>query len=150
MDKQHKVRWLALLVPSLGMFVSVVDSSVVSVAISVLWVLAVIETRVGPMMLLGPLFLFGLSIGLAAAQLNTVIMSDIPLNRAGDASAAKSAIARVGNSFGAAFVSILIVISINDVLIMVLIFISIALAFTLPNVKSGGGERNQCREMGNE
>ncbi len=90
----------------------------------------------------GPLFLFGLSIGLAAAQLNTVVMSDVPRSRAGDASAAKSAVGRVGNSFGAALVGILIVISINDVLIMVLIFISIALAlaFTLPNVKSEGGE----------
>ena len=111
-------------------------------AISVLWILVVIEKSVGPGVLLGPLFLFGFSIGLAAAQLNTVVMSDVPRNRAGDASAAKSAIGRLGNSFGAAFVGILIVISINDVLIMTLLFIIIALslAFTLPNVKSDGGD----------
>jgi MFS family permease len=110
-------------------------------AISVLWILAVIGPDVSPEMLLGPLFLFGLSIGLAAAQLNTVVMSDVPRSRAGDASAAKSAVGRVGNSFGAALVGILIVISINDVLIMVLLFIAIALALalTLPNVRSEGG-----------
>jgi MFS family permease len=101
-------------------------------AISVLWMLAAIGDSVSPWMMFGPLFLFGLSIGLAAAQLNTVVMSDVPHNRAGDA----------GNSFGAAFVGILIAISINDVLIMVLLFIAmaLALAFTLPNVKSEGGE----------
>jgi hypothetical protein len=39
-------------------------------------------------------------------------------------------------------VGILIAISIHDVLIMVLLFIAMALAlvFTLPNVKSEGGE----------
>lgn len=109
-------------------------------AISVLWLLAVIGVGVSPAMLLGPLFLFGLSIGLAAAQLNTVVMADVPLAKAGDASAAKSAIGRVGNSFGAAFVGILLVISIDDVLIMAFLFIvvALALAFTLPNVKVGG------------
>jgi EmrB/QacA subfamily drug resistance transporter len=120
----------------------VVIGGKIVMAISVLWILVVIEKSVGPGVLLGPLFLFGFSIGLAAAQLNTVVMSDVPRNRAGDASAAKSAIGRVGNSFGAAFVGILIVISINDVLIMTLLFIIIALslAFTLPNVKSDGGD----------
>ena len=106
-------------------------------AISILWLLAVIGVGVSPAMLLGPLFLFGLSIGLAAAQLNTVVMADVPLAKAGDASSAKSAIARVGNSFGAAFVGILLIISIDDVLIMAFIFIivALALALTLPNVK---------------
>lgn len=112
-------------------------------AASILWVLVIIDESISLDMLLGPLFLFGVSIGLAAAQLTTVIMTDVPLSSAGDASAAKSSISPVGNSFGAAFVGILIVISINDVLIMALIFvfIALALAFTLPNVKKGGGEK---------
>lgn len=120
----------------------VVIGGKIVMAISILWVLAVIETSVGPGMLLGPPTLFGFSVGLAAAQLNTVVMSDVPRNRSGDASAAKSAIGRVGNSFSAAIVGILIVISIKDVLIMALIFIATALvlAFTLPNVKSDGGK----------
>ncbi len=111
-------------------------------AVSILWILLVIDVNINPAMLLGPLFLFGISIGLAAAQLNTVVMADVPLAKAGDASAAKSSIGRVGNSFGAAFVGILLVISIDDVLIMALIFvvIALALAFTLPNIKEGGGE----------
>ena len=111
-------------------------------AIAVLWILLVIDANINPAMLLGPLFLFGVSIGLAAAQLNTVIMSEVPLSKAGDASAAKSSIGRVGNSFGAALVGILLAISIEDVLIMALIFIiiALALAFTLPNIKEGGGE----------
>ncbi|MCP4166888.1 MAG: multidrug efflux MFS transporter [Chloroflexi bacterium] len=121
----------------------VVIGGKVVMAISIIWLLAVIGVSVGPAMLLGPLFLFGLSIGLAAVQLNTVVMADVPLVKAGDASAAKSAIGRVGNSFGAAFVGILLVISINDVLIMAFLFIvvALALAYTLPNVKGGGGER---------
>ena len=70
-------------------------------------------------------------------------MTEVPLTKAGDASSAKSAIGRVGNSFGAALVGILIAISINYVLIMALLFLAVALvlAFTLPNVKRGGGER---------
>lgn len=117
----------------------VVIGGKIVMAISILWLLAVIDTNVSSAMLVGPMFLFGLSIGLAASQLNTVVMADVSLAKAGDASAAKSAIARVGNSFGAAFVGILLVISINDVLIMALIFvfIALALAFTLPNVKVG-------------
>jgi MFS family permease len=113
-----------------------------AMAVSVLWILAVIGTDVRLATLLGPLFLFGLSIGLTRAQLSSVVMTEVPLTRAGDASAAKSAIGRVGNSFGAALVGILIVLSINDVLVMALLFIviALALAFTLPNVKRGGGE----------
>jgi len=109
-------------------------------ALSVLWILAVIGTDVTPTSLYGPLFLFGFSIGLAAAQLNTVVMSEVPHNRAGDASAAKSTVGGMGSSFGAALVGILIAFSINSVLMMVLFFIAIALAlaFTLPNVKSDG------------
>jgi predicted MFS family arabinose efflux permease len=112
-------------------------------AVSVLWILAIIGVDVAPEQLYGPLFLFGLSIGLAAAQLNTVVMSEVPRNRAGDASAAKSTVGGVGNSFGAALVGILIALSINSVLIMVLLFIATALAvaITLPNVKTGGGTR---------
>ena len=111
-------------------------------AIAVPWILLVIDVDVNPTMLLGSLFLFGVSIGLATAQLNTVIMSEVPLTKVGDASAAKSSIGRVGNSFGAAFVGILLAISIDDVLIMTLIFIviALALAFALPNIKEGGGE----------
>jgi predicted MFS family arabinose efflux permease len=121
----------------------VVIGGKVVMAISILWILMVIDDNISPEMLLGPLFLFGLSIGLAASQLNTIILTDVPLSSSGDASAAKSAIGDLGNSFGAAFVGILIVISINDVLIMVLLFVIIAfaLALTLPNVKKGGGEK---------
>jgi hypothetical protein len=64
-------------------------------------------------------------------------MSEVPHNRAGDASAAKSTVSGMGNSLGAALVGILIVLSINHVLVTVLVWITIALAlaFTLPNVK---------------
>jgi len=121
----------------------VVIGGKIIMAISVLWILIVIDVDVNLAVLLVPLFLFGFSIGLAAAQLNTIVMTDVPLNKAGDASAAKSSISPLGNSFSAAFVAILITISINDVLIMVLLFIAVALsiAFTLPNVKKGGGEK---------
>lgn len=116
-------------------------------AISVLWILAAIGTDVTPTSLYGPLLLFGLSIGLAAAQLNTVVMSEVPQNRAGDASAAKSTVGGMGNSLGAALVGILIALSINSVLITTLICIAIALAlaFTLPNVRSGGEEEETMR-----
>ena len=104
-------------------------------AVSILWVLVIIDESISLDMLLGPLFLFGVSIGLAVAQLTTVIMTDVPLSSAGDASAAKSSISPVGNSFGASFVGILIVISINDVLIMALIFVFIAARFGLGSEK---------------
>jgi EmrB/QacA subfamily drug resistance transporter len=112
-------------------------------AVSVLWTLTVIGTNVTATDLYAPLFLFGLSIGLAAAQLNTVVMSGVPHNKAGDASAAKSTVGGMGNSLGAALVGILIALSINHVLITVLICIAIALAlaFTLPNVRSAVEEK---------
>ena len=53
--------------------------------IAVIWLLVVIGANVHLEVMLAPLFLFGLSIGLTAAQLNTVIMSDVPHPRAGDA-----------------------------------------------------------------
>jgi predicted MFS family arabinose efflux permease len=120
----------------------VVIAGKLMMAAAILWLLVIIDVSIQSYMLLGPLFLFGLSIGLAGAQLTTVTFADVPLSSAGDASAAKSSIARVGTSFGAAFVGILIAISINDVLIMALLFvlIALALAFTLPNVKKNEGE----------
>jgi EmrB/QacA subfamily drug resistance transporter len=109
---------------------------------AVLWLLYVIGVDINSVGLLLPMFLFGFSIGLAGAQLNTTVMADVPLNRAGDASAAKSSVSPLGNSISAALVAVLITISINDVLIMVLLFIAVALslAFTLPNVQKGGGQ----------
>jgi len=120
----------------------VVIGGLTVMTVSIAWMLAVIDVSVSFASLLVPLFLFGLSIGLAAAQLNTVVMADVPQNKAGDASAAKSAIGRVGNSFGAAFVGILLIISINDVLILALLAVSIALvlAFTLPNIRVNDGD----------
>ena len=198
MDKQHKARWLALFILGLGMFVGVVDSSVVSVATpamqvefnasepQMLMVVTIYSLVFASFLLLfgkvGHRFglrrlqalgagLFGLSsfliglapsigftngmrafAGLAAAMGGATGLALVhSIFKGADralafgiwGAAAKSAIGRVGNSFGAAFVGILIVISINDVLIMALIFIviALALAFTLPNVKSKGGGR---------
>ncbi|MDX1417508.1 MAG: MFS transporter [Candidatus Promineifilaceae bacterium] len=108
---------------------------------SILWLLLIVNVNVQLAMLRLPIFLFGISIGLAASQLNTVIMADVPLHRAGDASSSKSAISRVGDAFGAALVGVFLALSLDYIMLVCFFFAVIAmlLAFGLPNIKGGGG-----------
>ncbi len=119
----------------------VVAGGIAAMAVSIGWMGSVVDASVTVGVLVLPLLLYGLGTGMAASQLNTVVMTDVPKHQSGEASAAKSAIRQVGNSFGTAFVGILLAISIGDVFVLALIMAIIALAMSLvlPNVKGGGG-----------
>jgi len=119
----------------------VVAGGIVGMLVSIFWMLAVVGTSVTAGVLILPLLLYGLGTGMAASQLNTVVMTDVPKPQSGEASAAKSAIRQVGNSFGTAFVGILLAISIGDVFVLAIIMciVALGLSFTLPNIRGGGG-----------
>jgi len=110
--------------------------------LSIIWMWVVVDPSVSAGALILPLLLYGLGIGFAASQLNTVVMTDVPKKQSGEASAAKSAVRQVGNSFATAFVGILLVLSISDVFVMSVIFAfaALVLSFKLPNIVGGGGE----------
>lgn len=92
-----------------------------------------------------PVFLalafFGLGQSGAAAQLNSVVLADVPVEESGDGGAANSTIRQLGNSVGTALVGG--AAAINPALVMVLAIliggVAVFVAFGLPNVKGGGG-----------
>ena len=48
------------------------------------------------------LFIYGLGIGLATAQLTGVIMVDVPMNQIGQASGSQSTVRQIGSALGIA------------------------------------------------
>ena len=120
----------------------IIIAGIASMLLSIIWMWFV----VGPTLTVGalvlPLLLYGVGIGLAASQLNTVVMTDVPKKQSGEASAAKSAVRQVGNSFATAFVGLLLAFSIGDVFVMAVLFaiVALVLSFKLPNIVGGGGE----------
>jgi hypothetical protein len=56
----------------------------------------------------GPFSLFGLGSGLAAAQLNTATLQDVPRDRTGDASSAAVTLRQLGAPFAAALVGLIL------------------------------------------
>jgi MFS family permease len=119
-----------------------VTGGIALMAAGIAWIAAVIGPDVSFANMVVALSVFGLGVGAAASQLNTVVMTDVPLDKSGDASASKAALQQVGNSLSAAFVGMLLIISISDVMIYAIIFAFIAMAISLilPNVRGGGGQ----------
>jgi predicted MFS family arabinose efflux permease len=92
-----------------------------------------------------PVFLalsvFGLGQSAAAAQLNNVVLSDVPVAESGDGGAANSTIRQVGNSVGTALVGGIAAIQPGLVMVGATLIgaIAVAIGFILPNVKNAGG-----------
>lgn len=84
---------------------------------------------------------FGLGQSGAAAQLNSVVLADVPVTESGDGGAANSTIRQLGNSVGTALVGG--AAAINPALVMVLAIligaVAVGVAYILPNVEGGGG-----------
>ncbi|HEX7473864.1 MAG TPA: MFS transporter [Candidatus Limnocylindrales bacterium] len=61
-----------------------------------------ISTSVTGFMLAIPLFVYGIGVGFATAQLTSIVLSDVPVERSGIASGANSTLRQVGSALGIA------------------------------------------------
>jgi EmrB/QacA subfamily drug resistance transporter len=71
-------------------------------AIGILSTTLLISTTVTGLMLAIPLFVYGVGVGLATAQLTSIVLSDVPVERSGLASGANSTLRQVGSALGIA------------------------------------------------
>jgi hypothetical protein len=71
-------------------------------AIGIVSTALLVSTTVTGFMLAVPLFVYGIGVGLATAQLTSIVLSEIPGSRSGLASGANSTLRQVGSALGVA------------------------------------------------
>ncbi len=71
-------------------------------AIGIIATTLLISTTVSGLMLAVPLFVYGIGVGFATAQLTSIVLSDVPVERSGIASGANSTLRQVGSALGIA------------------------------------------------
>jgi EmrB/QacA subfamily drug resistance transporter len=71
-------------------------------AVGILATTLLISTSTSGLMLAIPLFVYGLGVGLATAQLTSIVLSDVPVEKSGLASGANSTLRQVGSALGIA------------------------------------------------
>ena len=71
-------------------------------AIGIVATTLLISTSVNGLMLVIPLFVYGVGVGFATAQLTSIVLSDIPVSLSGIASGANSTLRQVGSALGIA------------------------------------------------
>jgi EmrB/QacA subfamily drug resistance transporter len=69
---------------------------------------------VSPLLLLIPLFVYGVGVGFATAQLANVVLSDVPPAKSGLASGANSTMRQVGTAIGAALIGTILLVGLNS------------------------------------
>ncbi len=62
----------------------------------------------------GWLFLYGLGVGMATAQLTSVILIDVPVHQSGQASGLQSTVRQLGSSLGVALLGTLLIVSLGS------------------------------------
>ena len=103
-------------------------------AVGILVTTFLISKDTSGLLLAAPLFVYGIGVGLATAQLTSIVLSEIPGSRSGLASGTNSTMRQVGSALGVAIL--------GTVLFATLVGQSRDnLAATLPNVPA------QCREL---
>ncbi len=80
----------------------VVTTGMILEAIGILAVSLLISTTLDGLMLFIPLFIYGVGVGFATAQLTSIVLSDVPIERSGIASGANSTLRQVGSALGIA------------------------------------------------
>jgi len=80
----------------------VVTTGMVLEAVGILAVTLLISTTLDGLMLFIPLFVYGIGVGFATAQLTSIVLSDVPIERSGIASGANSTLRQVGSALGIA------------------------------------------------
>jgi EmrB/QacA subfamily drug resistance transporter len=71
-------------------------------AVGIIATTLLISTSVNGLMLVVPLFVYGVGVGFATAQLTSIVLSDIPVELSGIASGANSTLRQVGSALGIA------------------------------------------------
>ena len=71
-------------------------------AVGIIATTLLISTSVNGLMLAIPLFVYGIGVGFATAQLTSIVLSDVPVERSGIASGANSTLRQVGSALGIA------------------------------------------------
>jgi len=82
----------------------IVTTGMLCEAASLFWISRILYFESPVSSLRGPFMLYGLGIGLAIAQLSNLVLSDIPANKAGQASGATNTIRQLGASLGIALI----------------------------------------------
>ncbi len=83
-------------------------------AVGILAVTLLLGTTVTGLQLALPLFIYGVGVGLATAQLTSVTLSDIPVERSGLASGANSTMRQVGSALGIAILGTILFVSLGN------------------------------------
>jgi EmrB/QacA subfamily drug resistance transporter len=83
-------------------------------AIGILAVTLLLGTSVTGLQLVLPLFIYGVGVGLATAQLTSITLSDVPVERSGLASGANSTMRQVGSALGIAILGTILFVSLGN------------------------------------
>ncbi len=98
-------RWGSRRAVTLGMSLEAIGIIVTSLLISV---------DVTGLQLAIPLFVYGIGVGFATAQLTSIVLSDIPAERSGLASGANSTVRQVGSALGIAILGTVLFVSLGN------------------------------------
>ena len=91
----------------------VVLAGMASEAAGLLAAVPLLSTSATGWTLAGPLFVYGMGVGLATAQLTNAILADIPLEASGQASGIQSTARQVGSALGIAVLGTLLVVGLG-------------------------------------
>jgi EmrB/QacA subfamily drug resistance transporter len=83
-------------------------------AVGILATTLLLSTTVTGLQLIIPLFVYGVGVGLATAQLTSVTLSDIPMQKSGLASGANSTMRQVGSALGIAILGTILIVSLGN------------------------------------
>jgi EmrB/QacA subfamily drug resistance transporter len=82
-------------------------------AVGILATTLLLSATIGGFELVIPLFVYGIGVGLATAQLTSVTLSDIPMQKSGLASGANSTMRQVGSALGIAILGTILLVSLG-------------------------------------
>jgi MFS family permease len=83
-------------------------------AVGILWTTLLISTAVTGLQLLVPLFVYGVGVGFATAQLTSIVLSDVPIRESGQASGTNSTVRQVGSAMGIAILGTVLFTSLGN------------------------------------
>jgi hypothetical protein len=83
-------------------------------AIGIIATTHLISVDVTGLQLAIPLFVYGIGVGFATAQLTSIVLSDIPAERSGLASGANSTVRQVGSALGIAILGTVLFVSLGN------------------------------------
>jgi EmrB/QacA subfamily drug resistance transporter len=83
-------------------------------AIGILWTTLLISTDVNVWLFVPPLFIYGLGVGFATAQLTSIVLGDVPPRESGLASGTNSTMRQVGSALGIAILGTVLAVGLSS------------------------------------